>query len=500
LSSDVLLTGPPEAARNKKEEKVRTKFAILLAIAAVCVTTAWAGWANEEQITANRLDNSTRLPGGHRMVISSNGVRHLVWPNGSVYYKRYYPSTGWTRDTMIKAGTFPSIALDADGTTIHVVWQSEVGSGKNKGWHIFYQKCVPGSSGNGGWVGTPKDLTPNAGTHWYYSPVVACYQGHVTVAWYAYDYPTIGFCEWVDGSWGTPRYFDAPVGAGNYPWWLSMAVDSQNRFGDAFIWFNVANLGSYVIRRQGAAWQAPEAVTADAYMGSMEVDPSTGHPHLVCSSHGDSHIYHTYWDPAGGWQPLEMISDPSVPLWPTPAAPNMFFSGGSAFVVWAESISASQRGIRYSIGQYGNWTAPVWVTYGHHGEFPSVAASSAGDVYVVWTDRRDARYPQIWGRLYTPGSGGGQVEAITTPQSGIELFPNPAKVGRVTVQYSLPRAEPVRVTLLDVSGRAVRTQEIPAAERSGSVSIDVSGLNAGVYVARLVAGDLSVSKSLVVER
>jgi hypothetical protein len=89
---------------------------------------------------------------------------------------------------------------------------------------------------------------------------------------------------------------------------------------------------------------------------------------------------------------------------------------------------------------------------------------------------------------------------IAISQLGVELFPNPTKTGRVTVQYSLPRAEPARVTLLDVSGRAVRTQEIPATGRSGSFSIDVGGLNAGVYVARLVAGDLSVSKSLVVER
>jgi hypothetical protein len=57
----------------------------------------------------------------------------------------------------------------------------------------------------------------------------------------------------------------------------------------------------------------------------------------------------------------------------------------------------------------------------------------------------------------------------------------------------------VKVTLLDVSGRAVRTQEVAAAGRSGSFTIDVSGLNAGVYVARLVARDLSVSKSLVVQ-
>jgi hypothetical protein len=57
------------------------------------------------------------------------------------------------------------------------------------------------------------------------------------------------------------------------------------------------------------------------------------------------------------------------------------------------------------------------------------------------------------------------------------------------------------VTLLDVSGRAVRRSAFGVrSSGEGSFNIDVSGLNAGVYVARLVAGDLSVSKSLVVER
>jgi hypothetical protein len=175
----------------------------------------------------------------------------------------------------------------------------------------------------------------------------------------------------------------------------------------------------------------------------------------------------------------------------------MSFSGGSAFVVWAESSSGSDRGIRYIAGNYGNWSTPAWVTSGYSDEYPSVTARSNGDVYVVWKDGRNG---QIWGRLYAPGTGGGQAQPTALSQSRIELFPNPAKAGRVTVQYSLPRAEPVRVTLLDVSGRAVRTQEVSATDRSGSFNVDVSGLNAGVYVARLVAGDLSVSKSLVVER
>ena len=473
---------------------MRTKFAILLAIAAVCVTTAWAGWAAEELITSN--GGFLGFPNGHRVVVATDGVRHLVWYGG---YKRYYPGTGWTPDLTNKIGGDPSIALDGDGKTIHVVWQSEAGKGNKKTSHIFYQKCVPSSSGNGGWIGTPMDITPNGHRCW--APSVACYQGHVVVAWFGFSTDTLGFCEYVGGNWGTPRYFHDPSGTGGQVWNASIAVDPQDRYGDAFIAVSVTPPdGSgpvYVIRRHGGVWQAPENTrgnaNVDLAMPCIEVNPSTGYPHFV--GHGYGHnIYHSYWNAVGGWQPPELISDPSVPL---SQNANMFFSGSSAFVVWAETSSSSGRGIRYSVGSYGSWSTPAWVSSGYYDEYPSVTARSNGDVYVVWTDGRGG----IRGRLYTPGSGGGQAEPIATSQSGVELFPNPAKAGRVMVQYSLPRTEPVRVTLLDISGRVVRSSAFGVrSSGEGSFSIDVSGLNAGVYVARLVAGDLSVSKSLVVER
>src|SRR5512138_3218028 len=98
-SSDVLSAGPPEAAGNRtKEEKMRSRFAMLLAIAVVCVTTAWAGFAPEEQITTSRTGKDLRMNNGRKVVVAANGVRHLVWSGGAVYYNRYYPGSGWTTD------------------------------------------------------------------------------------------------------------------------------------------------------------------------------------------------------------------------------------------------------------------------------------------------------------------------------------------------------------------------------------------------------------------
>jgi hypothetical protein len=105
---------------------------------------------------------------------------------------------------------------------------------------------------------------------------------------------------------------------------------------------------------------------------------------------------------------------------------------------------------------------------------------------------------QAFAKLTLPPAFGPQAEPTAISQSGIELFPNPAKAGRVTVQYSLPRAEPLRVTLLDVSGRAVRTQEVSTSDRSGSFSIDASGLRAGVYIVKLESGTGSLTRKFVI--
>jgi hypothetical protein len=486
---------------------MRSRFAVLLAVAIVCVTTAVAGWSPEQQVTNNNTTNSLGHYNTRNIVVAANGVRHLVWTRGGIYYKRWYPATGWTPDyelTTIKYSSGPAIALDSNGTDIHVVWYGLAGSGRQATRHIYYQKCVPTPSGNGGWVGVPRDITPGTiGRPSKFAPSVACYQGRVVVTWEETSSDSVGFCECVNGVWQAPILLDISGGTGQlenvmsfYP---NIAVDPQARYGDVFICSVVCSdwLRAYVMRRQNGIWQSAECAIDgtgfDVFFPVLEVDPSTGYPHIVCGT--DVDINHTDWTPGSGWLPVELISDPNATV---TGRVSICFSGGSAFAAWTEQSPDGVRGIRYRIGQYGSWSTPAWITSGYSDNNPKLAVRSNGDVYAVWEDGRTSR-PQIWGRLYTPGSYGPQAEPVATAQSRFDLFPNPIKGGRVTVQYSLPRAGQMTVTVLDVSGRAVRTQEFAANDR-GSAAIDASGLNAGVYVARLTAGGMTVSKSFVVER
>jgi hypothetical protein len=155
----------------------------------------------------------------------------------------------------------------------------------------------------------------------------------------------------------------------------------------------------------------------------------------------------------------------------------------------------------YCSSEGGTWSTPEWLT-SYPSESPQLAVEEARSaVHVFWVRHAGDYDDRIWWRSNYLGGGGSQAEPMALSQSSMELYPNPAKSGRVTVQYSLPRAGQMTVTLLDVSGRVVRSSAFGVrSSGEGSFSIDVSGLSTGVYVARLVAGDLSVSKSLVVER
>ena len=79
----------------------------------------------------------------------------------------------------------------------------------------------------------------------------------------------------------------------------------------------------------------------------------------------------------------------------------------------------------------------------------------------------------------------------------VSVAPNPLAGGFATVRYSLPRAGTARVSVLDVAGRVVLERNV--AGRSGSMSLDLRSLKAGVYLVRVTADGFSDGQKLVVQ-
>jgi hypothetical protein len=477
------------------------------------------GWGSEEQISNNADTNWLYYGNGHKVVVASNGVRHVVWQTSTkkVYYKRYYSASGWTEALLLDTDAYdPSIALDANGTTIHVVWHSYKRIQKCY-WHVFYKKCVPGTSGTGGWDAAPTDLCTNHNVAIHQEPTVACAPNRVVVAWYENDggKRSVSFREFTLGKWQTQVQLATPSSCyRNLP---SIAAAGN---GDVFVAYygtqsyqDRDSWDVYVKRRISGVWQSWENVTKtlaypDSFIASsVEVDPVTGYPHVVCHSYSITvsgtdtsryyHIYHAYRT-GTGWTVPVMITDAGC----TDVTPSMFFAGdGSAHLVWRRGMANSEPGIMYMVRDAaGTWGIPSYVSSGPWSDnLPNVTVSSTGNVYAVWMDGRNGPY-QIWGRLYTSGSFGPMAGMTVTPRGfALDITPNPVS-RRMVVNYSLPAAGNVSLKLYDVRGAVAKTVACGSVlPGSHAVSMDRQGLVRGAYILKLESGASSLTRKLVIE-
>jgi hypothetical protein len=499
---------------------MRSRFAILLAIAVVCVTTAWAAWTPEALIKndANLYSNN-----GRKAVFGPDGIGHLVY--AGIGCSRYDPLSGWSAPYQVCAsGGAPSVALDADGTTIHVAWDDAA---------LGYRKCVRGANGSDEWG----PVTSLYSRQRAWDVGVACVPGepgHVVVCWWEQFragggrgsplVEAIGFIECVNGVWGTPIRLDSAQGKGRRCPSIAAAPN-----GDVFIAYfasddNPSGSQIYVTARHNGVWGATVDVTpgpgSDCRLfPAIETNPSNGNPHVVFYWYlvtqvskkvkdWTSAAYHVYRNSQGTWQTPERVSGlrhgmDGVDMY----APTMAIgSAGEAYATWCEYFKAESHGVRYSYcpTEGGAWIAPAWLTSdtlaNYMDEFPHVVVDEyAQTVRVFWDRVQNFVGPfDIWSRSSSLGDGG-MGRPVALSQSGIELFPNPTKAGRVTVQYAQPYAGPMTVTLLDVSGRAVKTREVAAIGLKGSFNLDASGLNRGVYVLKLESGATSQTRKLVIE-
>lgn len=118
-------------------------------------------------------------------------------------------------------------------------------------------------------------------------------------------------------------------------------------------------------------------------------------------------------------------------------------------------------------------------------------------------------YVVEYGDWFSPGGSRG-VWAVTLPRQGgtsaepvaeagvrLDVFPNPT-TDRLTVTYEVPTPTEVRIEVVDVLGRVVRTVVDEAA--SGRTTLPTDGLGAGTYVVRLTAGAAHLTQPVTVVR
>ncbi len=71
----------------------------------------------------------------------------------------------------------------------------------------------------------------------------------------------------------------------------------------------------------------------------------------------------------------------------------------------------------------------------------------------------------------------------------LRLEPNPLRSNSATVRYTLPGSQSVSIRVFDAAGRSVFSTRSPGLSVTGSFSLDLSGLSAGIYLVRLLTAD-----------
>lgn len=127
---------------------------------------------------------------------------------------------------------------------------------------------------------------------------------------------------------------------------------------------------------------------------------------------------------------------------------------------------------------------------------------SDGSGVIVFEDHDDVGNASCAYRLVGPdGSPIPGSEAWVTTEASLELAlaaprPHPARTSGLRISFTLPRTEPTRLELFDLTGRRVWERQW-SAPGVGDHSVAVERLPAGVFLARLTQGDRSIARRLV---
>ncbi len=92
---------------------------------------------------------------------------------------------------------------------------------------------------------------------------------------------------------------------------------------------------------------------------------------------------------------------------------------------------------------------------------------------------------------------GVMTESFRNLQHGLRLSANPVVAGVVSVHYALPKSGPATLRLCDITGRTVLMQTL-AAERTGTVNLNVGSLPTGIYLLRFDAEGWTGARKLIV--
>jgi len=152
-----------------------------------------------------------------------------------------------------------------------------------------------------------------------------------------------------------------------------------------------------------------------------------------------------------------------------------------------------------AMGQYSFNNLPTGATYKIYPElmnfattpYPTITLTSGSTTVTAASFRKNTLPKTI-----TPITAG--IADINASNAGISVFPNPAK-GYVNVSWSVANAGNASITISDVTGRIVLNTTVDMNAATGTTKVDVSTLNAGMYLISVKNNGVSYNTKVCIQ-
>ena len=453
-----------------------------------------AQWETDRKLSST--DSSKLNENMGQCLAASGDTIHIVWwdcksGSSTVYYKHSFDGgITWGADTPLTNPTnpsdFPSIAIS--GATVHVAFRDTTG-----GQYTSYYK----RSQDGGSTWEPSVSLGNY--YWWPSITTA---GPVVFVALNDSHPgnTEVYCRRStdNGStWDTVHQISNAAGRSEDPsivaggGFVHMAWN-DNRTGIMQTFYRRSSDNGITWGSETQLTNAPEfAYFPMLHAFGSDVD-------LVWGNRTGSAFdifYKSSSDFGTTWGAEQHLTSGAA----TSAYPVITHDGPNVHLVWWDFKGDVYY--RYSSNGGTSWDpATSLVSAGSAPSNPFITAAGP-TLHLIWLDHRDG-YPAIYYKRNPTGNSHAAeevTETSTTPLAGtIAAFPNPFRV-TTRIEYSLPIDAKPLLTIYDPLGRVVASFSDGQSGAKGSHSnvFDASTIEPGLYICRIIAGNYSLSETLL---
>jgi len=378
-----------------------------------------AVWSDTVRLTNVSVND---IVGSQSMVVDPSGVIHVVWESErggigyEIWYKRFYPGSGWTHDTCIVgelAGSYrctkPTIAVDSSGI-LHLVFVRAPNFPPP--YLLCYKKCTPTAGGNGGWDTAVTVLSPDSVVCQVLSACIACTpDGKVHVLYSLYrstpyfSYSLI-YVRKENNVWNPPVTLDHMSETTRWLYHINLGAGRDGNVHVSWTTWVPTNNSLHILYRGqfNGTWGATESIAR--YSGSsswisMAVNPVSHRPGICFCYYPNSYTVDIYFKERSG----NRASD----TWPDDF--EVVVSGDTYVAGYDYSIKsvytregrlhlaniAIQRGTNYNLLRYttrppaGGWDVPIELLYVPTRRQRNASIANGGNsadpasVHIVWS-------------------------------------------------------------------------------------------------------------------